>query len=167
MGALLLFSVNELYYLALTSPKGSGELCFKMDFCWGGNSNIFWCSHRRIRLCSQTWSPHFYCLAKNDNKDLPCLRVRFHIHLNWCLAGCTEWRWICKVIYWKFLTGAVEENIEPCSGVHRLKIICQNFAYRSRRLPVIFCVHLTRHKGGFDQHRCCTPGVKLIHQVDI
>lgn len=94
MGALLLFSVNELYYVALTSPKGSGKLCFKMDFCWGRNSNIFWCSHRRIRLCSQTWSPHFYCLAKNDNKDLPCLRVRFHIHLNWCLAGCTEWRWI-------------------------------------------------------------------------
>lgn len=72
-----------------------------------------------------------------------------------------------EVIYWKFLTGAVEENVEPCSGVHRLKIICQNLAYLRRRLPVIFCVHLTRHKGGFDQRLCCTPGVKLIHQVDI
>lgn len=35
-----------------------------------------------------------YCLVKNDNKDLPCLWLRFYIHLNWRLAGCTEWRWI-------------------------------------------------------------------------
>lgn len=72
-----------------------------------------------------------------------------------------------EVIYWKFLTGAVEENVKPCSGIHSSKIICQNLAYLRTRLPVIFYVHLTRHKGGFDQHLCSTPGVKLIHQVDI
>lgn len=36
----------------------------------------------------------FYCLATNDNKDPPCLRVMAHIHLNWCLEGCTGWRWM-------------------------------------------------------------------------
>lgn len=72
-----------------------------------------------------------------------------------------------EVIYWKFLTGAVEENVKPCAGTHSLKIICQNLAYLRRRLPVIFDVHLTVHKGGFDQELCCTPDVKCIHQVDI
>ncbi len=72
-----------------------------------------------------------------------------------------------EVIYWKFLTGAVEENVKPCAGTHSLKIICQNLAYLRRRLPVIFDVHLTVHKGGFDQELCCTPDVKYIHQVDI
>lgn len=72
-----------------------------------------------------------------------------------------------EVIYWKFLTGAVEENVEPCSGTHSLNIICQSLAYLKRRLPVIFNVHLTMHKGGFDQELCCTPGVQHIHQFDI
>lgn len=72
-----------------------------------------------------------------------------------------------EVIYWKFLTGAVEENVRPCAGVHSLKIICQNLAYLRRRLPVIFNVHLTVHKGRFDQELCYTPDVKHIHQVDI
>lgn len=30
-----------------------------------------------------------------------------------------------EVMYWKFLTGAVEENVKPCAGTHTLKIICQ------------------------------------------
>lgn len=34
----------------------------------------------------------FHRLATNDNTDPPCLRVMVHIHLNWCLEGCTEWR---------------------------------------------------------------------------
>lgn len=72
-----------------------------------------------------------------------------------------------EAICWKFLTGAVEENVEPCAGVHGLKIICQNLAYPRRRLPVIFDVHLTAHKGVFDQEVCCTPHVKHIHQFDI
>lgn len=72
-----------------------------------------------------------------------------------------------EVIYWKFLTGAAEENVKPCAGIHSLKIICQNLAYLRRRLPVIFDVHLTMHKGGFDQELCCTRDVKHIHQVDI
>lgn len=72
-----------------------------------------------------------------------------------------------EVIYWKFLTGAVEENVKPCAGIHSLKIICQSVAYLRRRLPVIFYVHLTMHKGGFDQELCCTCGVKHIHQLDI
>lgn len=72
-----------------------------------------------------------------------------------------------EVIYWKFLTGSVEENVKPCSGTHSLKIICQNLAYLRRRLPVIFDVHLSVHKGGFDQELCCTPDVTHIHQVDI
>ena len=38
-----------------------------------------------------------------------------------------------EVIYWKFLTGAVEENVKPCSGTHSLKIICQNLAYLRRK----------------------------------
>lgn len=71
-----------------------------------------------------------------------------------------------EVIYWKFLTGAVEENVKACSDTHSLKIICQNLAYLRRRLPVIFNVCLTVHKGGFDQELCCTPDVKHIHQVD-
>lgn len=72
-----------------------------------------------------------------------------------------------EVIYWKFLTGAVEENVKHRAGTHSLEIICQNSAYPRRRLPVIFDAHLTMHKGGFDQELCCTPGVKHIHQVDI
>lgn len=60
-----------------------------------------------------------------------------------------------EVIYWKFLTGVVEEYVRPRAGVHGLKIICQNLAYLKRRLPVIFNVHLTVHKGGFDQELCC------------
>lgn len=36
----------------------------------------------------------FYCLATNDDKDPPCLGVTVHIHLNWCLEGCAEWRWM-------------------------------------------------------------------------
>lgn len=39
-----------------------------------------------------------------------------------------------EAIYWKFLTGAVEENVEPRSGIHRLKIICQNFAYLRKKI---------------------------------
>lgn len=72
-----------------------------------------------------------------------------------------------EVIYWKFLTGTVEENVKLGAGVQSLKINCQNLAYLRRRLPVIFDVHLTMHKGGFDQEPCCTPDVKHIHQVDI
>lgn len=52
-----------------------------------------------------------------------------------------------EVIYWKFLTGAVEENVRPRAAVHSWKIICQNLAYLRRRLPVIFNVRLTVHKG--------------------
>lgn len=72
-----------------------------------------------------------------------------------------------EVIYWKFLTGTGEENVKPCAGIHSLKIIRQTLAYLRRRLPVIFDVHLTVHKGGFDQELCCTADVKRIHQVDI
>lgn len=72
-----------------------------------------------------------------------------------------------EVIYWKFLTGAVEENVKPRTGIHGSKIICQDLAYLRRRLPVIFHVRLTVHQGGFDQELCCTPDVKHIHQVDI
>lgn len=72
-----------------------------------------------------------------------------------------------QVIYYKFLTGSVEERIRPCSGIHNLKIICQNLAYLTGRLPVTFCVHLKRHQGGFDHCLCCTPPSKLIDQVDI
>lgn len=71
-----------------------------------------------------------------------------------------------EAIYWKFLTGTVEENVRPCAGTHSLKIICQNLAHL-RSLPVIFDVHLTMHMGGFDQELCCTRDVKHIHQVDI
>lgn len=59
-----------------------------------------------------------------------------------------------EVIYWKFLTGAVEENVKRrCwQCIHSLKIICQNVAYLRRRLPVISDVlHLAVHNGGFDQ----------------
>lgn len=72
-----------------------------------------------------------------------------------------------EVIYWKFLTGAVEENAGPRAGRHSFKIICQNLAYLRRRLPVISDVHLTMHMGAFDQELCCTLDVKHIHQVDI
>lgn len=73
-----------------------------------------------------------------------------------------------EVIYWKFLTGMVEESVRILvPGIHSSKIICQNLAYLRRRLPVIFNVHLTVHKGGFDQELCSTPAVKRIHQVDI
>lgn len=41
----------------------------------------------------------FHCLATNDNLVLPCLSVMVHIHLNWCLEGCTEWRWMrCNLV---------------------------------------------------------------------
>lgn len=54
-----------------------------------------WGSHYiDIDLSAQTKVLIFYCLATNDNKDLPCLRVMVYIHLNWCLEGCTEWRWM-------------------------------------------------------------------------
>lgn len=49
----------------------------------------------------------FYCLATNDNKDPPCLRVMVHIHLNWCLEGCTEWRWM-----WSHLVQVLDRRIE-------------------------------------------------------
>lgn len=48
-----------------------------------------------------------YCLATNDNKDPPCLRVMAHIHLNWCLEGCTEWRWM-----WSNLVQVLDRRIE-------------------------------------------------------
>lgn len=70
-----------------------------------------------------------------------------------------------KVIYWKFLTGAVKENVEPCAGTH-LKVICQNVAYLWRKLPVILDVRLTMHTRGFDQELGCTRGLKHTHPVD-
>lgn len=56
-----------------------------------------------------------------------------------------------EVIFWKLLTGTEYESVRVFAG---LKIICQNVEYLRRRLPVIFDVHPTTHKGGFDQEIC-------------
>lgn len=70
----------------------------------------------------------------------------------------------CGVIWYKFLTGALKENVRRCSGTQDLRIICQNLAYLRRRLPVILRVHLKRHRGGSDQRPGLLAGTLIYKE---
>ena len=121
----------------------------------------------------RTCSSQFYYLELNDCEDLsppppppPVSDSTFILIGAWQVMQNGDG---FEVIHWKFLTDTLagRRTLEPRAAVRSLKIIRQNLAYPRRRLPVIFNVHLTVHKGGFDQELCCTPAVKHIRQVDI
>lgn len=70
-----------------------------------------------------------------------------------------------EVIYWKFLTGAVEGNVKPCAGMQLENHLSKFSISKEKAACHLQCT--SAHKGGFDQELCCTPDVKHIHQVDI
>lgn len=132
-----------------------------MDSCWRQrNHNIFFLVFFFFFVLplvqSDPKSPHFYYLAENDNKDPPCLGVKSHIHLNWRLAGSCGMEMDLKPFtggswqaQWKRSScSPVLAHIAWKSSVNPPPAPCIS-ERRKKRLLVIVCVHLSRHKGGF------------------